>query len=87
MFYDREIKILDNEQQVVRKILGDLQPYHKNFHYEDGYELEITQRAFCDREPLIHKYVKLMIGDIQYKVLDMKVWSDYLELWLYECRD
>jgi hypothetical protein len=85
MFYDAEIKVLDKNLVEVKTMMGDLQPFDKVMKFEDGIEIEIYNRVFCDREPSINKESYLQIEGIKYKIMDIKKWSDYLELFIYEC--
>jgi len=85
MFYDTEMKILTEQLQEVKTVYGDIQPYDRNISFEEGIEIEITKRAFCDIEPLIGKDSYISIKENLFKVMKIKTWSDYTELWLYEC--
>ena len=64
---------------------GDIQPYEKIMSFEDGIEVEITQRVFCDIILAIDDNSYLRINGRLCKVMNIKKYSDYLELWLYEC--
>jgi hypothetical protein len=84
MFYDMEI--LDADFTPIQSIMADAQPYRKSFPFEDGYTLETTFRAFCPLESLLqwNRYVR--IGMRVFIILDIKEWSDYVELYLYRCK-
>ncbi|MCI1693308.1 hypothetical protein [Aneurinibacillus aneurinilyticus] len=88
MFYDTRIQIWSglDETTFVKEIEGDVQPYVKTIAFEDGYELEVTKRVFCDRDEAITKNGCLIIEGVKYKILKMKVWSDYVEILLYACK-
>lgn len=87
MFYDTTVEILDNRTSPpVETVRGDVQPHVKKYRYEDGYELETTKRLFCDRVSSINNDSYIRIGTDLYKVLEMKEWSDHLELYLYKCK-
>ncbi|MGM1019038.1 MAG: hypothetical protein ACQEXV_00405 [Bacillota bacterium] len=66
--------------------MADVQPYRKSFSFEDGYTLETTHRAFCPLESLLqsNRYVRISMSI--FIILDMKEWSDYVELYLYSCK-
>jgi hypothetical protein len=85
MFNDTKAIILDSDFQEAGFIYADVQPYEKTMLFEDGIEIEITRRAFCDIKPEINPEGYMRIEDNLYKIMKIKTWSDYLECWLYEC--
>ncbi|WP_404581494.1 hypothetical protein [Paenibacillus sp. RC21] len=66
--------------------MADVQPYRKSFSFEDGYTLETTYRAFCPLESLLQSNGYVRIGEDIFIILDIKEWSDYVELYLYRCK-
>lgn len=86
MFYDTELKLLDTELVELKKINGDIQPTDKTIKFEHGVELEVKDRLFCDKDDLITIEGYFSIGETIYKIIDLKAWSDYLDILLYECR-
>ncbi|KJD42538.1 hypothetical protein E4V51_07525 [Paenibacillus sp. 28ISP30-2] len=87
MFYDTKLEILDAEFIPIRSMMADVQPYRKSFSFEDGYTLETTYRAFCTLvESLLQSNRYVQIGKDVFIILDMKEWSDYMELYLYRCK-
>ncbi|WP_326400015.1 hypothetical protein [Paenibacillus ottowii] len=66
--------------------MADVQPYRKSFSFEDGYILETTYRAFCPLESLLQLNGYVRIGKDIFIILDKKEWSDYMELYLYRCK-
>ncbi|WP_404592941.1 Ig domain-containing protein [Paenibacillus sp. RC73] len=60
--------------------MADVQPYRKSFSFEDGYTLETTYRAFCPLESLLQSNGYVRISKDVFIILDMKEWSDYVEL-------
>ncbi|KJD42331.1 hypothetical protein [Paenibacillus terrae] len=87
MFYDTKLEILDHaDLKPVQLIMADVQPYRKSFSFEDGYTLETTYRAFCPLESLLQSNSYVRIGKDVFIILDMKDWSDYVELYLYRCK-
>ncbi|WP_068505347.1 hypothetical protein [Paenibacillus kribbensis] len=87
MFYDTKLEILDAEFIPIRSVMADVQPYRKSFSFEDGYILETTYRAFCPLvESLLQSNCYVQIGKDVFIILDMKGWSDYVELYLYRCK-
>lgn len=87
MFYDTKIDILSGTDvnSIIKTVYGDFQPYYKTIAFEDGYTIEITKRVFCDRDNDITMESYFLIEKKKYKVIDIKEWSDYLEVYLYEC--
>jgi hypothetical protein len=86
MFYDTKLEILDAEFIPIRSMMADVQPYRKSFSFEDGYILETTYRAFCPPESVLQSNGFVRISMSIFIILDMKEWSDYLELYLYRCK-
>ncbi|MGW9529660.1 hypothetical protein ACWHAM_18285 [Paenibacillus terrae] len=87
MFYDTKLEILDNANFTpVLSMMADVQPYRKSFPFEDGYILETTYRAFCPLESLLQLNGYVRISKDIFIILDMKKWSDYVELYLYRCK-
>lgn len=87
MFYDTKLEILDSVNlTAIQTIYADVQPHSKSISYEDEYTLEITHRAFCDQESGLHLNGYVRIADHMFIILDLKEWSDYLELYLYRCK-
>ncbi|AOK91368.1 hypothetical protein AOU00_16980 [Paenibacillus polymyxa] len=87
MFYDTNLKILDvTHFNSVLSVMADVQPYRKSFSFEDGYILETTYRAFCPLESLLQLNGYVRIGKDIFIILDIKEWSDYMELYLYRCK-
>jgi hypothetical protein len=87
MFNDTKLEMLESSNlTVIKTIDADVQPFSKSLSFEDGYILEITHRAFCDKDAQLElcRYVRVD-GQI-YVVLDSKEWSDYTELFLYRCK-
>ncbi len=64
----------------------DFQPYDKIWEFEDGFEIRITKRAFCDLNAAIIPEGYIGIGSQLYKIMNINPWDDYLELWLYACK-
>lgn len=71
---------------VIKTIYADVQPYTKNISFEDGYSLEVTYRAFCEKVAELNLARYMRIESQIYIVLDLKEWSDYVELYLYRCK-
>ncbi|ASR48975.1 hypothetical protein B4V02_20890 [Paenibacillus kribbensis] len=87
MFYDTKLEILDAEFIPIRSMMADVQPYRKSFSFEDGYILETTYRAFCPLvESLLQSNRYVRIGKDVFTILDIREWSDYVELYLYRCK-
>lgn len=85
MFYNTECDVLDIEKRQLVKMQIDLQPYEKTIQFEDGIEIDITARAFCDKNANVTDTGYLKTGDKLYKIISLKEWSNYLECFLYVC--
>ena len=63
MFYNTLIKIYSNldPNSYIKSIYTDVQPYLKSIMFEDGFEINITKRVFCDIENSIniHSYIEI----------------------------
>ncbi|WP_429374611.1 hypothetical protein [Paenibacillus sp. DS2015] len=70
----------------IQSIYADVQPYIKSYTFEDDISLEVTQRAFCDKNSDLELYRLLRINNQIYIILDLKEWSDHMELYLYRCK-
>jgi hypothetical protein len=87
MFNDTKLEILESlNLTVIKSVYGDVQPYIKNYTFEDDISLEVTQRAFCDKQTDLELCQYIRIENQIYIVLDLKEWSDYIELFLYRCK-
>ena len=87
MFYNDNGIILDIERNSFGTIQMDFQPYEKILQYEDEIEIEITNRMFCDKNEAISEEVYIEVNNNLYRIMKIKIWSDYLECWLYPCED
>lgn len=88
MFSDTEIKVLFNSDNssIIKTEYADVQPFSKNYSFEDGFNFEVTKRAFCDKESIINENSYLLIENEKYKVMEIKTWDTYIEAFLYECK-
>ncbi len=86
MFYDTLIKIYSSSDSssYVKSIYGDIQPFAKSITFEDGFQIDVTSRVFCDVDDPISKDSYLEIENKKYKVMEIKEWDDYLEVYLYK---
>lgn len=86
MFNDTKVKVYsdNNFSSYLSVINADVQPYSKSITYEDGFQIDITKRMFCDRDASITQESYLEIENKKYKVMEIKEWDDYLEVYLYE---
>jgi len=83
MFHDTKIEILQNTDAVsIKTIYTDVQPY--SFDY--GITLEISKRAFCDVDEEISNESYFRMDGVYYKILNVKGWSDHMEVLLYQCK-
>jgi hypothetical protein len=87
MFNDTKLEILESVNlTTINSICADVQPFTKNYTYEDNISLEITHRAFCDQHSDLKLYRYIRIDNQIYIIMDMKEWSDHVELYLYRCK-
>lgn len=87
MFSDTKIQILNStDLTIIKTIFADVQPYMKNYTFEDDISLEVTHRAFCDKYAHLELFRYLRIDNQIYIIMDLKGWSDYMELYLYRCK-
>jgi hypothetical protein len=87
MFNDTKLEILESVNlTVIKSVYGDFQPYIKNYIFEDDISLGVTHRAFCDKNTDLKQCQYLRIDDQVYIILDLKEWSDHMELYLYRCQ-
>lgn len=87
MFSDTEVKVLFNSDNssIIKTEYVDIQPFLKNYSFEDGFDFEVTKRAFCDIESTINENSYLLIKNEKYKVMEIKIWDTYIEVFLYKC--
>lgn len=85
MFYSTTAVIYDESLVQTDGALVDLQPYERTQNYDDGFEIDITHRAFCDIDPTIVAAGYIEVETQLYKIMNIKQWDDYMELWLYAC--
>lgn len=88
MFNDTEIKMLSNSDSssIIKTEYVDVQPFSKNYSFEDGFNIETTKRAFLDKESIINENSYLLIENEKYKVIEIKTWDTYIEAFLYKCK-
>jgi len=68
-------------------IEGDLQEYSATIEIEN-FKFEITKRLFIEHlEPLIDMSGYIKAENKIFKILKIKSFSDYMELWLYKIRE
>ncbi|GAB6180357.1 hypothetical protein JCM14036_16760 [Desulfotomaculum defluvii] len=86
MFNDTEVKIYSDNifSSYLNVINADVQPYSKSITFEDGFQIDITKRMFCDRDASVTQESYLEIENKKFKVMEIKEWDDYLEVYLYE---
>ncbi|SFG92401.1 hypothetical protein SAMN05660649_03144 [Desulfotomaculum arcticum] len=86
MFNDTLIKVYSSSDSTtfVKSIYADIQPFSKSITFEDGFQIDVTSRVFCDVDDSITKDSYLEIENLKYKVMEIKKWDDYLEVYLYK---
>ena len=88
MFNDTLVKIYSSPDSAsyIKSIYTDFQPYTKSIVFEDGFQIDITNRVFCDIDSLINKNSYMEIENEKYKVMDLKKWDDHFEVYLYKLK-
>ena len=88
MFNNTLVKIYSSPESgsYIKSIYADFQPFAKSILFEDNFLIDITNRMFCDIDSSINKDSYLEIGSEQYKVIDLKKWNDYIEVYLYKLK-
>jgi hypothetical protein len=87
MFNDTKLEILESVNlTIIKTIYADVQPYIKNYTFEDDISLEATHRAFCDKYSELELCRYIRIDQQTYIILDLKNWSGHMELYLYRCK-
>lgn len=88
MFNDIEVKVLSdfNNSSIIKTEYVDVQPFSKNYSFEEGSNIETTIRAFCDKDSIISEKSYLLIKNERYIVMEIKSWDTYIEAFLYKCK-
>lgn len=88
MFNDSLVKIYSSPDSAsyIKSIYADFQPYTKSIVFEDGFQIDITNRLFCDTDSSINKDSYFEIESEKYKVMDLKKWDDHFEVYLYKLK-
>lgn len=87
VFKDTKIEILQSPLDApIKTIDADVQPYNKNITFEDGYQIDITKRLFCDIDESIPEDSYVEFDNDKYKVMEIKKWDNYLEVSLYKLK-
>ncbi|MFT4413908.1 hypothetical protein ACLM5H_08620 [Fredinandcohnia humi] len=88
MFYNSFISIVETPDSTshIKEVKGDLQPFRQTVNFEGGFHVDVTKRLFCDAEMemTLSRYVQ--IDNYTYKIILIENWSDFLEVWLYQCK-
>ena len=66
----------------MKSIYADIQPFAESISFEDGFQIEISKRMFCDIDSTITEDSYVEINNQKYKVMKIKKWDDYLEVHL-----
>ena len=87
MFKDTKIEILQSPLDApIKSIDADVQPFNKSILFEDGFQIDITSRMFCDIDESINGESYVEFDDEMYKVMEIKKWDDYMESYLYKLK-
>ena len=88
MFKDTLIKVYEapDTNSYIKSINADIQPFSKSIAFEDGFQIDITSRMFCDIDESITEESYIEFDNDKYKVMEIKKWDDYLEIYLYKLK-
>ncbi len=88
MFKDTLIKVYEapDSNSYIKSIDADVQPFSKSIVFEDGFQIDITNRMFCDIDDSITEENYVEFENEKYKVMEIKKWDDYLEVSLYKLK-
>ena len=88
MFKDTPIRIYSTPDltSYINSIDADIQPFSKSILFEDGYQIDITSRLFCDIDDSITEESYVEFDNEMYKVMEIKKWDDYMESYLYKLK-
>jgi len=86
MFKDTVIKVYEvpDLNSYIKSIDADVQPFSRSIAFEDGFQIDITNRMFCDIDDSITEESYVEFANEKYKVMEIKKWDDYLEVYLYK---
>ncbi len=88
MFYDALVKIYSSPDSAsyIKSLFADFQPYSKSILFEDGFQIDVSKRIFCDSESSINIDCYVEVENELYKIMDLKKWDDYYEVHLYKLK-
>ena len=88
MFKDTLIKVYGapDSTSYIKSIDADIQPFNKSIAFEDGFQIDITSRLFCDIDDSITEESYVEFYNDKYKVMEIKKWDDYYEVSLYKLK-
>ena len=88
MFKDTLTKVYatPDSNSYIKSIDADIQPFSKSIAFEDGFQIDITSRLFCDIDDSIAIENYIEFENKKYKVMEIKKWDDYLEVCLYKLK-
>ena len=88
MFYDTFVQIYSSPDSAayIKSLYADFQPYSKSILFEDGFQIDISNRIFCDSDSTINMESYVEVENKLYKVMDLKKWDDYYEMHLYKLK-
>lgn len=86
MFKDTLIKVYEapDSGSYIKSIDADIQPFSKSIAFEEGFQIDITSKLFCDIDDSITEESYVEFDNEKYKVMEIKEWDDYLEVYLYK---
>ncbi|HBP66420.1 MAG TPA: hypothetical protein DD730_19715 [Desulfosporosinus sp.] len=87
MFYDTKVEILQSpEDAPIKTIDADVQPFSKSILFEDGFQIDVTSRLFCDIDDSMTQERYVEFDNEKYKVMEMEKWDNYYEISLYKLK-
>jgi hypothetical protein len=86
MFNDTLVRIYTSSDWggYMKSIYADVQPYFKKIVFGDDFEIDITNRLFCDNSIKINAGSYVETDNEKYKVIDLKKRDKYTEVYLYK---
>ncbi|MDD4564248.1 MAG: hypothetical protein PHE79_01985 [Eubacteriales bacterium] len=88
MFYETLIKIYSSPGSTayIKSLYADFQPYTKSILFEDGFQIDISNRIFCDPDTSIDTEKYIEVENELYKIMDLIKWDGYYEVHLYKLK-
>ena len=88
MFYDTLVQIYSSPDSTsyIKSLYADFQPYSKSILFVDGFQIDISNRIFCDPDTSINIDCYVVVENALYKIMDLIKWDEYFEVHLYKLK-